>query len=216
MQFVFIHLLTKILTNYFWHCHCIIFWIISTFQIVVNKLWDNIMLGPQNHINLILDAKKLRELSGFVTITLLLGTFVAERITGKESVERSSDDRMIGKLFLNILLFVTLPSSFSSGTFVADRIIGRSWLNLPWILVFARARRKRFISSKPSLRYDFFFILIERSWSLFTDEFSGMILMLVGPELFSSILIVASGSSATNKNRSFLQCENLKISMIEL
>ena len=169
------------------------------------------MLGPQNHINLILDAKKLRELSGFVTITLLLGTFVAERITGKESVERSSDDRMIGKLFLNILLFVTLPSSFSSGTFVADRIIGRSWLNLPWILVFARARRKRFISSKPSLRYDFFFILIERSWSLFTDEFSDMILMLVGSELFSSILIVASGSSATNKNRSFLQCENLRI-----
>ena len=180
-----------------------------------NKIFLTSSLHPcliistfQNHINLILDAKKLRELSGFVTITLLLGTFVAERITGRESVERSSDDRMIGKSLLNILLFVTLLSSFSSGTFVADRIIGRLWLNLPWILVFARARRKRFISSKPSLRYDFFFSLIERSWSLLSDEFSDMILMLVGSELFSSILIVESGSSATNKNRSFLQCEN--------
>ena len=97
-----------------------------------NKIFLTLSLHPcliistfQSHINLILDAKKLRELSGFVTITLLLGTFDAERITGRESVERSSDDRMIGKLFRNILLFVTLLSSFSSGTFVADRIIGR-------------------------------------------------------------------------------------------
>ena len=152
---------------------------------------------------------------GFVTITLLLGTFVAERITGRDPDERSSDDRMIGKLFLSILSFVTLLSSFNSGTFVADRIIGRSWLNLPWILVFARAIRKRFISSKSSLRYDFFFILIERSWGSLIDEVSEKILMLVGSELLWSILIVASGSSPTNKNRSFLQYKNLKIWAIE-
>ena len=149
-------------------------------------------------------------------MTLLLGTFVAERITGRDSVERSSDERMIGKLFLNMLSFITLLSNFSSGTFVADRIIGRSWLNLPWILVFARAMRKRFISSKSSFRYDFFFILIVRSWGLWIDEVSDKILMLVGSELLWSILIVASGSSATNKSRSFLQCVNFKIWMIEI
>ena len=64
-----------------------------------------------------------------------------------------------------------------------------------------------FISFKSSFRYDFFFILIVSSWGLWIDEVSDKILMLVGSELLWSILIVASGSSAANKSRSFLQCK---------
>ena len=85
-------------------------------------------------------------------ITLLLGTFVEERITGRLFSCTAPDDRMIGKLFLNVPLFSVALVSFRLGVFVADLIVGRSRLIFPKNFVLAKARRSRVRSSISLLR----------------------------------------------------------------